>query len=77
MTETYEEPSKWKTQQREQEIVVWEVLYNQDEAEMKPIQNDQFILVFRLSNPIAFAASADPDIMYYHQAMKELDHEQF
>ena len=65
------------TQQHEQGIVTWEVLYDQDEVEMKPTQNDQFILQRRLSNPIAFAASADPDIMYYHQAMNEPDHEQF
>ena len=65
------------TQQREQGIVVWEVLYNQDEVEMKPTQNNQFILQGRLSNPIDFAASADPDIMYYHQAMQEPDHKQF
>ena len=65
------------TQQCEQGIVVWEVLYDQDEVEMKPTQNDQFILQGRLSNPIAFAASVGPDIMYYHQAMKEPDHEQF
>ena len=65
------------TQQHEQGIVAWEVLYNQDEEEMKPTQNDQFILQGRLSNPIAFATSEDPDIMYYHQAMKEPDHEQF
>ena len=32
----------------------------------------------RLSNPpITFVASSDPDIMYYHQAMNEHDHEQF
>ena len=65
------------TQQREQGIVAWEVLYDQAEVETKPTHNDQFILQGRLSNPIAFAASADPDIMYYHQAMKEPDHEQF
>ena len=65
------------TQQHEQGIVVWEVLYDQDDVETKLTQNDQFILQGRLSNPIAIATSADPDIMYYHQAMKEPDHEQF
>ena len=65
------------TQQREQGIVVWEVLYDQDDVETKSTQNDQFILQGRLSNPIAFAASADPNIMYYHRAMREPDHEQF
>ena len=65
------------TQQREQGIVAWEVLYDQDEVETKPTQNDQFILQRRLSSPIAFAPSADPDIMYYHQVMNEPDHEQF
>ena len=65
------------TQQHEQGIVAWEVLYDQDEVETKPTENDQFILQRRLSNPIAFAPSADPDIMYYHQAMNEPDHEEF
>ena len=65
------------TQQREQGLVAWEVLYDQDDVETKPTQNDQFILQGRLSNPIAFVASADPDTIYYHQAMKEPDHEQF
>ena len=65
------------TQQREQGIIAWEVLYDQDEVEMKLTQSDQFILQGRLSNPIAFATSVDHNIMYYHQAMKEPDHEQF
>ena len=26
-----------------------------------------------MADPIAFAASADPDTMYYHQALKEPD----
>ena len=65
------------TQQCEPGIVAWEELYDQDEVKMKLTQNDHFILQRRLSNPIAFAASADPDIMYYHQAMNEPDHEQF
>ena len=64
-------------QQCEQGIVTWEVLYDQDDEETKPTQNDQFILQGRLTIPIVLAASADPDIMYYHQAMKEPDHEQF
>ena len=64
-------------QQREQGLVAWEVLYDQDDVEMKPTQNNQFILQGRLSNSIAFATSADPNTMYYHQAMKEPDHEQF
>ena len=52
------------TQQHEQGIVAWQVLYDQDEGETKPTQNDQFILQERLSNPIAFATSVDPNIMY-------------
>ena len=64
-------------QQREQRIVAWEVLYDQDEVKTKPTKNDQFILQRRLSNPITFAASTDPDIMYYHQVMNKPDHEQF
>jgi hypothetical protein len=31
----------------------------------------------RWPNPIAFAASADPDTMYYHQALKEPDRDTF
>ena len=53
------------TQQCEQGIEAWEVLYDQDKVEMKPTQNNQLILQRRSSNPIAFAASASPDIMYY------------
>ena len=53
-------------QQCEQGIVAWEALYDQDEVKTKLTQNDQFLLQRRLSNPIAFVASADPDIMYYH-----------
>ena len=30
------------TKQREQGIVLWEVLYDQDEVETKPTQNDHF-----------------------------------
>ena len=45
-------------QQHEQGIVVWEVLYDQDDVETKLTQNDQFILQGRLSNSIAFATSA-------------------
>ena len=74
------ERTQWmeeSTQQCEQGIVAWEVLYDQDEVKMKPMHNDQFVLQRRLSNPIAFAASADPDIMYYHQAMNKPDHEHF
>ena len=65
------------TQQPEQGLVTYKVLYDQDEVETKPTQNDQFILQGSLSNPIAFAPSAAPDIMYYHQAMKEPDDELF
>ena len=65
------------TQQCDQGIVAWEVLYDQDEFKVKLTQDDQFIVQGRLSNPIRFTASADPDIMYYHQAMKEPNHEQF
>ena len=64
-------------QQREQGMVAWEVLYDQDRVKTKLTQNDLFILQRRLSNPITFVASADPDIMYYHQVMNKPDHEQF
>ena len=64
-------------QQHEQGIVACELLYDQDKVETKLTQNDQFILQRRLSNTIAFVASADPDIMYYHRVMNKPDSEQF
>ena len=53
------------------------MLYDHDKVETRLTQNDQIILKRRLSNPITFAASTDPDIMYYHHVMNEPDHEQF
>ena len=32
------------SQQNEQGIVAWEVLYDQDKVKTKPTQNDQYIL---------------------------------
>ena len=65
------------TKQCGQGIVAWEVLHDQDEVKPKLTQNDQFILQRRLNSPIAFADSADTDIMYYHHSMNGPDHEQF
>ena len=48
------------TQQCEQGLVAWEVLYDQDDVETKPTRNDQFILQGTLSNPIAFVLVRTP-----------------
>jgi heat shock protein HspQ len=37
----------------------------------------EYALQERMSDPIAYAASADKDTMYMHQAMKQPDKKQF
>ena len=38
---------------------------------------DEYEIQRQMADPIAFAASADPDTMYYHQALKEPDRANF
>ncbi|KAL7565945.1 hypothetical protein ACA910_008403 [Epithemia clementina (nom. ined.)] len=63
--------------QRQQGLVAWEVLMDQDESEKEPTSQQQFDLQLAMDEPISFAASADPDTMYYHEAMQEPDRELF
>ena len=63
--------------QIEQGLVAWEILVDQDEQETIPTGKHQYELQVQLAEPIVFAASSDPDILYLHQAMKAPDHTQF
>ena len=56
--------------QRDQGLVAWEVLLNQDEHEQVPMAASQYKIQKSLENPLAFAASDNPDILYWDQAMK-------
>ena len=63
--------------QREQGIVAWEILVDQDEQENIPTAKQQYELQVQLAEPIVYAASSDPDILYLHEAMKAPDRDQF
>ena len=41
------------------------------------MQEEQYKLQKQLDSPIVFAVSADPDTMYFHEAMRELDKDKF
>ena len=59
--------------QREQGIVAWEILVDQDERENIPTAKQQYELQVQLAEPIVYATSSDPDILYLHEAMKAPD----
>ena len=63
--------------QREQGIVAWEILVDQDEQETIPMAKQQYELQVQLAEPIVYAASSDLDILYLHEAMKAPDRDQF
>ena len=63
--------------QRNQGLVAWEVLVGQDEREDVPTASSQYALQKALEDPIAFAASSNPDILYWDQAMKASDRDKF
>ena len=63
--------------QRDQGLVAWEVLLNQDGQEQVPTAASQYKIQKSLENPLAFAASDNPDILYWDQAMKAPDRAQF
>ena len=62
---------------RDQGIVAWEVLIDQDEQEAHPTAATQFATQKALEDPIAFAATNNPDILYWDQAMKAHDRDKF
>ena len=49
---------------RDQGIVAWEVLIDQDEQEAHPTAATQFATQKALEDPIAFAATNNPDISF-------------
>ena len=51
--------------QRNQGLVAWEVLLNQDEQENVPTAASQYNISGCLESPLAFTASNNPDILYW------------
>ncbi|KAL7561622.1 hypothetical protein ACA910_001490 [Epithemia clementina (nom. ined.)] len=64
-------------EQRQQGLVAWEVLVDQDDSEDIPSAAQQFQLQQQMEDPIAFATSADPDVMYLHEALRSPDRRNF
>ena len=62
---------------RDQGLVAWELLIDQDEQENRPTAAAQFAMQRALEDPIAFAATSNPDILYWDQAMRAHDREKF
>ncbi|KAL7557091.1 hypothetical protein ACA910_011910 [Epithemia clementina (nom. ined.)] len=60
-------------EQRQQGLVAWEVLVDQDDSEEIPTAAQQFQLQQQMEDPIAFATSANPDVMYLHEALRAPD----
>ena len=63
--------------QRSQGLVAWEALMDQDERDDLPMASTQYAIQKALEDPIAFAASHNPDILYWDQAMKSHDRDKF
>ena len=63
--------------QRNQGLVAWEVLLDQDEREDVPTTESQYAIQKSMENPMAFAATTNPDILYWDQAMKAPDRDKF
>ena len=62
---------------RDQGIVAWELLIDQEEQEYQPTAATQFATQKALEDLIAFAATNNLDILYWDQAMKAHDHDKF
>ena len=59
--------------QRDQGLVALEVLLDQDNREDIPTAESQYAIQKAMENPMAFAATDNPDILYWDQAMKAHD----
>ena len=68
---------KQSISQQSQGLVAWEILLDQDEQEDVPTAASQYAIQKALENPIAFAATDNPDILYWDQAMKAHDRDKF
>ena len=63
--------------QQDQGLVAWEVLLDQDNREDIPTAESQYAIQKAMENPMAFAATDNPDILYWDQAMKAHDRDKF
>ena len=63
--------------QRNQGLVTWEVLLDQDDREDVPMAESQYAIQKSMENPMAFAATDNPAILYWDQAMKAHDRDKF
>ena len=63
--------------QRDQGLVAWEVLLDQDEREDVPTAESQYAIQKSMENPMVFAATTNPDILYWDQAMRAPDRDKF
>ena len=63
--------------QRSRGLVAWEVLVDEDDREDVQTASSQYTIQKALEDPIAFAASSNPDILYWDQAMKAHDRDNF
>ena len=64
-------------QQRAENLVAWEVLTENEDSLSQYPQQEEWDIEQQMNDPIAFAASSDPDTMYLHEAMKTPDKAQF
>jgi hypothetical protein len=64
-------------QQREENLVAWEVLTDNDDSLSQYPQQEEWEIQQAMQDPIAFATHSDPDTMYMHQAMKQPDKKEF
>ena len=58
-------------------FVGWVVLLYQDEPEQTPMAKQQYDIKVAMAEPLIYATSSNPDIMYLHEAMKAPDRKNF
>ena len=63
--------------QRDQGLVAWEVLLDQDDQERIQTAASQYMIQKLVENPFVFAALDSPNILYWDQAMKAHDRDKF
>ena len=63
--------------QRNQGLVAWEVLLDQDDRENVPTSESQYAIQKAMENPMAFATTDNPDILYWDQAMRAHNQDKF
>jgi hypothetical protein len=64
-------------QLRNMDLVAWEVLLGQDDQTLLHAANQKYALQHAMDNPLAFAASSDPEVLHHHEAMRADDREHF